>query len=172
MSDSASEPSARGDASGPGEPPWAVELLELLARQHGLYRELHKLAQRQRGLIGAEDPTALLNVLSARQKLIDELAEINRRLEPARADWKRIEQTLTTEQRRRASRLLEQVGDLLTVILAADEADSQTLSARKAVAARQIQSTAASAQVQAAYRRAAGAVGRPDTGGALDRSSD
>jgi chorismate mutase len=138
--------------------PEPVALLDLLARQHELYRELHRLACAQRELIAAEDPVALLNLLSQRQKLIDQLAGINAALEPARADWRRVESMLTDQQRRQAQTIVQQVEKLLADILRADEADSKTLSARKAMIGRQIQATAASAQVQAAYRKTAGPV--------------
>jgi len=155
------------DAQRVDEPPRADELLELLHQQHALYKQLHQLARQQRKLVAAEDPTALLNILSERQKLIDELAAINARLEPVRSDWRRIEQALTTEQRKTAS-LVEQVGQMLAEILAADEADSKTLSARKAMAGRKIRTMTAGAEVQAAYRRG----DRPATGAKLDQSSD
>ena len=129
------------------------QLLDLLGRQHEIYRELRRLARTQRDLIAAEDPTGLLNLLSERQRLIDQLSEINQRLEPLRADWKRVEAMLTGEQRRRASELVEQVGRLFAEILQADEADSKLLSARKAAAGQQLRATAATAQAQAAYRR-------------------
>ncbi|MCG3180684.1 MAG: hypothetical protein BIFFINMI_03047 [Phycisphaerae bacterium] len=153
------------------EPPRAEELLDLLHRQHKLYQELHRLAQQQRSLIAAEDPSGLLAILSSRQRLIDQLSRINSRLEPVRADWKRIEQRLSTEQRKTAGRLVEQVGQLLAEILAADEADSRTLSARKAATGEQIRNLAAGSQVQAAYRRAAGAAPHA-AGSTFDQSSD
>ena len=135
-----------------------AELLDLLVRQHELYRELNRLVRTQRELIAAEDPSGLLNLLSQRQKLIAQLAEINQRLEPMRAQWKQVEAMLTTQQRDKAQRLVEEVGQLLGEILQADEVDSKTLSARKEMIGQQIRSTAASAQVQAAYRKASGPV--------------
>jgi chorismate mutase len=148
--------------------PPADELLDLLVSQHELYRQLRRLAMAQHDLIAAEDPTGLLNLLSQRQRLIDQLAEINLKLEPARADWKRVESMLTTEQRGKAQKLVEQVGQLLAEILQADEADSKVLSARKQVIGQKIQATAASAQVQAAYRRVAGPI-RPQAGANVDK---
>lgn len=145
----------------------AEAMLGLLVRQHELYRELRRLAHAQRDLIAAEDPSALLNLLSQRQRLIDQLATINAQLEPARADWKRIESLLTGEQRATAQRIVEEVGQMLAEILQADELDSKTLSARKEMIGRQIQATAAAAQVQAAYRRAGGPLRAP-AGGAAD----
>ncbi|MDD4891809.1 MAG: flagellar export chaperone FlgN, partial [Phycisphaerae bacterium] len=62
--------------------PHGDAMLDLLVRQHELYRELRRLARTQRDLIAAEDPSALLNLLSQRQKLIAQLADINIRLEP------------------------------------------------------------------------------------------
>lgn len=134
-------------------PPRADELLDLLTRQHELYRELRKLAVSQRDLIAAEDPSGLLNLLSQRQRLIDQLATINQRLEPVRAEWKKIEAMLSTEQRARAADLVEQVGQLLAEILQADEADTKLLSARKVVIGQQLKGTVATAQAQAAYKR-------------------
>jgi len=138
--------------------PAPAAVLDLLTRQHELYRQLHRLACAQRELIAAEDPAALLNLLSRRQKLIEQLAEINAALEPARGNWRQVESMLTGEQRRQAQEIVQQVERLLADILRADEADSKTLSARKAMIGRQIQATAASAQAQAAYRKAAGPV--------------
>jgi uncharacterized protein YPO0396 len=144
------------------------ELLDLLVRQHELYRQLRRLALAQHDLIAAEDPTGLLNLLSQRQRLIEQLAELNVKLEPARADWKRVESMLTTEQRGKAQRLVEEVGQLLAEILQADEADSKVLSARKQMIGQKIQATVAQSQVQAAYRRVAGPI-RPAAGSNVDR---
>lgn len=136
----------------------ASQLLDLLTSQHELYRDLRRLAGIQRDLIAAEDPAGLLNLLAQRQQLIAQLAEINVQLEPARADWQRVEAMLTDQQRARARDLVGQVEKLLDEILTADEADSKMLSARKEMIGRQIRATAAAAQVQAAYRKAAGPV--------------
>lgn len=136
--------------STPGE-----ELLELLHGQLALYRDLHSLASRQRGLVKLDDSGPLLTLLAERQKIVAELGECSRRLAPLQGHCRQTPSALSAEQRRQAEGLLQASADMLQSILKLDEEDARTLEARKSHTARQIQSLAAGQQAFRAYGPAA-----------------
>ena len=60
--------------------PRGQSVAELVRSQRDLYRSLHRLAERQRRLIAADDPSALLSLLSQRQRITQSLVELGQRL--------------------------------------------------------------------------------------------
>jgi hypothetical protein len=102
-------------------------LIALLRHQRDLYTDLHELSERQAPLVEQGAAEALLEVLARRQKLIDELAQINAQLSPYREDWSRVWRHVPEPDRPEVSALLKTVSDLLAAILEQDEADRARL---------------------------------------------
>lgn len=127
---------------------------ELVRAQRDLYRSLHRLAERQRCLIAAEDPSALLSLLSERQKLTRSLVKLGDRLAPYRRDWPAACESLDPAQRRGVQGMLDEVSDLLGRIIAADEEDARLLTARKARAAAELTTFRGGRQAVGAYAAA------------------
>lgn len=136
---------------------------ELVRNQRDLYRSLHRLAERQRRLIAADDPSALLSLLSQRQSLTRSLVELGQRLAPYREDWPATSESLDPSHRREVQDMLDEARDLLGQIIAADEEDARLLTARKAKAAADLTTFRSGRQAVCAYASAArGGADRPN----------
>ncbi len=133
----------------------AAPVMDLLRRQHDLYSRLHRLAERQRGLIAANDAGTLLTLLGDRQKLVESLLEVGQELAPHRASWARTRETLGEQDRGEAERILAEVSQLLGQVIAADENDARLLSARKAHNAASLQTLRSDQQAVSAYAASA-----------------
>lgn len=105
----------------------ASELIDLLNKQRFLYRQLHQLAQKQTSLVDGNDPEMLLKVLASRQRLIDKLTKIDKRLEPVRARWGQFTQSFTRDEKQQVNHLVENVQQILGEILSRDQKDSEKL---------------------------------------------
>ena len=127
------------------------KLIDLLTQQRFLYRQLHQLAQKQSSLVDGKDPQMLLSVLANRQRLIDKLADIDRRLQPIRADWQQIAQSLDPAQRHQVQKLVDNVQQILGEILVRDEKDSQKLRDCSHEVSQQLQATSAGKRINKAY---------------------
>lgn len=126
-------------------------LIALLTQQRDLYRRLGDLSERQRTLIAGERPEMLLDILSARQRLVNELARINEQLGPTRREWEAYYADLPDDVRRRAGALLDEINDALTRILRSDAEDGALLAARRASAAESLGQFSESAAANSAY---------------------
>ena len=133
----------------------AATVLTLLRRQRDLYRRLHRLADRQHGLIAESDPGTLLTVLGDRQKLVESLLEVGRELAPHRETWAETRQALDDQDREEAEGILAEVCQILGQVIDADEQDARLLSARKVHGSGALQSLRSDREAVSAY--AAGA---------------
>ncbi len=145
----------------------AARLMELLRQQRDSYRDLGRLAERQRRLIAEDDPGELLSLLGRRQKLTQELVEMGRQLAPHRENWAATRDALDPRDRQLAEHMLAEVRELLGKIIEGDEQDARSLSARKTHTAAELGTTRAERQAIAAYAATAG-----PPAGRLDRISE
>lgn len=127
------------------------QVIELMSRQRALYQQLRELAMKQTELVDGKNPEMLLKVLAARQRLIDRLTDIDRQLQPIRADWEAIAAAMTEAQRREVQRLVDSVQKILGEIIHRDEADTQRLSSQKQQVASDIRGTQSGRRVNQAY---------------------
>ena len=128
-----------------------ARLIKLLSQQRLLYRQLQELASKQTGLIDGDNPEMLLRVLADRQRLIDRLAAVDRDLEPIRADWKHISQSLPQSQRQEAHSLIAGIQEILDDIIVRDKKDTDTLSSHQQQVAEEIRTTTAGKRMNQAY---------------------
>lgn len=113
---------ADGDAAIPSGDR-AAALLHALERQLALFEKLHTLSQRQGSLIGAEDGAPLLQLLSDRQEIIDQLQAVQQH-----ADANDLTAApLSPTQSREASELTELIAAVRARILEQDECDRAAL---------------------------------------------
>lgn len=134
----------------------ATRLLQLLSNQLALYRQLACLAKQQSLLVNNNDPQQLLEVLGTRQCLVDQLLAIGQQLTPVKERWRQCQNELPDEARGKAQLMLDEVGCVLTEIIASDERDSAALAARKEDIGSQIRRTTTGKQVNQAYKAQAG----------------
>lgn len=123
----------------------------LLNEQRDLYRQLVRLADRQRGMITGNQPERLLGILAERQHLIDRLTAAGKQLKPYQVHWQQVRESLTEEQARGIDGLVGEVNALLAEILRKDEADTALLSARKSETGRALQMVKTGRRAGAAY---------------------
>lgn len=133
------------------DPASSGEVLSLLHRQVDLYRRFESLADRQRNLIAEEDSQPLLRLLADRRKLIDELTVMSDQLEPYRANWSTMRESLTPDQQGTAEQLLREAGKCLERIIDGDNADVKLLTARKTRTATAVSEVQAGQRMLAAY---------------------
>lgn len=132
------------------------DLTTLLTRQRDLYVQLGRLAEGQRSMITGDEPERLLTILAERQRLIDQLESVSRRLKPYQANWRQVRGSLPPEQADEVDHLVGEVNSLLTGILQKDEADAQLLSARKGRTAQAMSELKAGRKAGAAYAASSG----------------
>ena len=128
------------------------EMLGLLGRQVRLYDQLQNLADKQRALIVNENTQPLLNILSQRQKLTQELTQLGKDMAPFREHWSEVRQNLREDERKLAEDLILKANDRLKTLLASDEQDAQMLKIRKQRVGTQIGSTTFNRKAMSAYR--------------------
>ncbi|NOX58262.1 MAG: hypothetical protein GXP29_05310 [Planctomycetes bacterium] len=109
----------------------ATEMVGLLSRQLSLYDQLTALADKQRGLISAEDTRPLLKLLAQRQRLTIELEALNKRMEPVRIAWPKVRDGLEPQDRAMTEDLIAKVNKRLKGLLEGDAEDVELLKIRK-----------------------------------------
>ena len=127
------------------------QLIHLLSQQQLIYRQLHRLTEKQGSLVSSEDPETLLRVLSGRQRLIDRLNVLDGELAPLRAGWQEIAASLPQAQQQQAQELIDSVGEILGEILAVDERDMRNLCRQKEKIARDIRAASLGKRMNRAY---------------------
>ena len=127
------------------------ELLALLDEQLALYQKLNAMAGQQHALVSEEDPAALLALLGERQRLLDQLAELDAKIAPIRREWDRISPALPVSARRRAKAAFKESRQLLEGIIASDQKDTEMLEGRKVNVQAALQTIGAAQQAHAAY---------------------
>jgi len=136
-------------------------VMQALADQVACYRRLAKLAMVQHDHIQNSRTEELLGVLQSRQEVLDQLAQHEKTIAPAKGRWNQYVAELIPESRARAEKLLAETKALLEQITNADRNDVMVLQQRKLNIGRQINKTAAAKQVNRHYAAAAYGTARP-----------
>ena len=123
-----------GLQSSDGAPSGAFEALGLLRKQATLFSRLEELGQRQRAMVVREDSRPMLRLLAERQGLSLELALLSRNLQPARANWTSLQESLPASERDEADALLGAVQQSLLRIMESDELHARVLEVPKPMA--------------------------------------
>jgi hypothetical protein len=126
-------------------------ILRALGGQKAAYGQILALAQRQSGHVSAGDTEALMAVLAARNRIIQEVAQWDRELQPYKGRWQEVLDGLPTADRRAVGELLQEVQRLLSDILAQDERDKEALLRQKAAVGTEITRTVSGAALHRAY---------------------
>jgi hypothetical protein len=137
----------------------ADPILRALAGQVDCYRRLAKLAAIQHEHVRQSRTEQLLDVLKARQDVLDQIAAHEQVVGPAKRRWAEYLVTLASADRGRAEALLAETRTLLEQITAADRDDALVLQQRKLSLGREIHRATSARQVNIKY--AAAAYGRP-----------
>jgi len=133
------------------QPRWMATLIELLDRQETLYGRLQRLSDQQTHLVEEGDAEQLLALLAQRQTLIDQLLELNGRIEPFRRQWPELWAGLGDAAQRELRGRIDAVQRMLDQILERDEQNRQTLLAHRRNLAGQMQQTQRGAAAHRIY---------------------
>ena len=140
---------------------WVPRLTRVLDRQIELYERLEELSLRQAGLLDGEQPDALLDVLAQRQVLIQQVTDLNARLEPFTQRWADLAARLSPAQRTDIGNRTGRLDELIKGIADRDEEARRTLESRRAEVSSRIASASSQRAAVAAYRGASGAPASP-----------
>lgn len=136
-------------------------VLAALEDQVACYRRLARLAEAQHEHVQQNRTEELLEVLTRRQEVLEQIAQLERVLAPAKKDWGQYLSKLAAPARLAAEEHLGETRRLLEQITAADRDDAIVLQQRKLNIGRQINQATAAKQVNRNYAAAAYGARRP-----------
>ena len=126
-----------------------------LDAQLGCYRRLAKLAEIQHECVRQSRTEQLLEVLTSRQDVLEQVAGFERVIGPVKKRWSEYLETLSHSDREYAETLLAETRRLLEQITAADKDDALVLQQRKLNLGKEIQKAASARQFNRTYANAA-----------------
>ncbi|MCX7426539.1 MAG: hypothetical protein NTW96_13065 [Planctomycetia bacterium] len=136
------------------EPRETNELAALVERKHACLCRLREMGARQLELVRGGEMTALLDVLAAKQRLIGELQQIERALDPFRGEDADARHWPTPDERRRCAERLAECQSLLAEIVRGEKEGESELVRRRDEAAQQLQGAHVASQARGAYHAA------------------
>ncbi len=128
-------------------------LAEIIADRHQLLEQMRQLARRQSVLIQEGDMTRLMSLLSSKQKLMNQLQEIERRLDPFRSQDPDSRQWRSPHERTRCRQQAERCEALLSEIMLEEKQCEAQLQQRRDQTATQLQGLNTASQATHAYTR-------------------
>ncbi|MGN6367024.1 MAG: flagellar export chaperone FlgN [Phycisphaerae bacterium] len=126
-------------------------LVKALTGQKELYVQLLALAKQQSSHVAAGDSESLMRVLGERSRVLDQVAPLDRELQPYKGRWQEVLDGLPAAEREVVGNLLKEVQQLLGDILAQDEQDKESLIRQKEQVGTELKRTVTGAQVNRAY---------------------
>jgi hypothetical protein len=126
-----------------------------LSEQVSCFRRLAKLAETQHQYVQQCQTERLLEVLTRRQEVLDQVAALESALAPAKGRWGAYLDGLPPGRRPQAEALVAEKRRLLEEITAADKDDALVLQQRKLSLGRQIGQAGAAKAVNRTYAAAA-----------------
>lgn len=137
---------------------WVPRLERILHKQVELYRQLAALSSRQQDLIAQDHTDGLMSLLAERQRVIDQISDVNREVEPFAMQWTSLVGGLANEQRQTLGGLLEELDSLVAAITTRDEQDRKVLESRRAQASEALDDVSRRRVALGAYGGQRGAV--------------
>ncbi len=126
-------------------------LSELVSQKQTLLVQLRDLGRRQLESIDAGDVGVLLKVLSAKQRLLTALHEIERGLDPFRNQNPETRRWRTPDDRQRCAQLVLRCEALLNEVMQQEKQSESQLKLRRDEAATRLQGAHAAAEARGAY---------------------
>jgi hypothetical protein len=126
-------------------------LAALIDRKRDCLGRMRDLGARQLELVRGGEITALLDVLAAKQRLIGQLQQIERALDPFRNQDADARPWRTPDARQRCAARLAECESLLAEIIRRERQGENELTLRRDEAARQLQGAHVAAQARGAY---------------------
>jgi hypothetical protein len=132
-----------------------ARLSQLLDARLQVLQQLYDLARRQRAAITQHDLSTLLQLLAAKQQVLQVLKQLDSQLEPFRAESPELRRWESEQQHLRAKEQAARGEALLREILALDQESEQHMLAQREEAARDLSHFQQHALAERAYLGAA-----------------
>lgn len=129
-------------------------LVRALSGQKALYVQILALARQQSAYVATGESEALMTVLAARNRLIEQVAPLDKELQPYKGRWQEVLDGLPAADRQAVGHLLQEVQQLLGEILSQDEKDKETLIRQKTGVGDQLKRAVSGAALNRAYGKA------------------
>lgn len=126
-------------------------LIDVLQKLVELYERLLKLAALQRDYVQTDQTDHLLDVLTKRAGVVEQVSKLEIALRPTRLNWSDVSQSLDPVLRAQAEELLARTRSLLAEINAADTDDALVLQQRKLDVGRQLAAARTGTRANAHY---------------------
>jgi hypothetical protein len=126
-------------------------LVRVLSAQKGLYAQILALARQQSQYVATGESEALMAVLGARSRLIEQVVPLDAELQPFKGRWQEVLDGLPENDRSVVGPLLKEVQQLLSEILETDERDKESLVRQKEAVGTEIKRSVTGAAVARAY---------------------
>jgi hypothetical protein len=130
-------------------------VITALHEQVGCYQRLAKLAELQHEHVQQSATEALLDILTRRQEVLNQVSRLEQIIAVAKKRWGDYVTTLRSDQRVQAEKLLAETKRLLEEITTADRNDALILQQRKLNLGKQISQHTTARQVNRNYATAA-----------------
>jgi hypothetical protein len=127
------------------------KLAELIRRKHDCLTQLHAMGARQMELVQEGSMAELLDVLSAKQRSIDELQRLQKALDPFRGQAPEGRQWRTPEDRQQCAETIQRCEVLLGEIIQQEKRSTDELVRRRDEAAARLQEVHRASHVRGAY---------------------
>ena len=128
------------------------DLLQAFTSRRQCFAELLELSREQFRLIDEDDYTRLLRILGSKQRIIGRLEEIGKTYPRLGQEWKTRRDRLSTATRRACDETLAATDAMLAEIMEQERISTEHLARRREETRLQLQSVAAGAHAQTAYR--------------------
>lgn len=126
-------------------------LTGLVRQKRDLLLRLREMGRRQLELVGEGGMGQLLDVLAAKQRLLDSLQQIERALDPFRGQDPGARRWRNDEARAGCARLLDECASLLRETVAQERESEAALTVRRDEAAERLQTAHLAGQARGAY---------------------
>lgn len=136
---------------------WLTPLISALDQQREILARIDELGRRVGGLVDGEDPTELLLVLTARERVIGELQESSKTHAPLVSQWNQWRGTLSEADRRLVQHRLDDITWLQKRVSERDDTDRRRLETRRDAIAAELGRMNNAGKANAAYGRSPGA---------------
>ena len=144
-------PGAGGRDAGAAGGSLVPTLVRALSGQKGLYVQILALANEQSRYVASGDNEALMTVLGARSRLIQQVSPLDTELQPYKGRWQEVLDGLPEGDRKVVGGLLQDVQKLLSDILETDERDKASLVKQKTMVSGEITRTVSGRALNRAY---------------------
>jgi len=128
------------------------EFLTGFQLRRAVCQALLEQSRQQSALIVADDYEQLLELLKAKQALLDHLGQLARDQSPLRAAWFSSRAQMPSGERARCDAVLAETESLLALLLTEEQSCSQRLTVRRDTTRRGLESLSVGVQAQHAYR--------------------